>query len=196
MPDEKRFTLAEVREKAADALVAAGRTRGAAEAWARHNIPDPEPPEPERRWVQTARDWETCRGAEGMWWTRRVGGTVVTPAGLTDTYVTTLASLLPRAPVTVTEEMVEKATSAYLSGRGSLVQTGIRAALLAVASDLAQPVHACQHKAEWWGVVDCTGKCLAVRDSAEAKETRKHWDEVYYKAAPHRVVGLAEVDHA
>lgn len=208
---ERTFTLAEVREKERlayrDAKLEDGFSLASAARLAGHRFPDPEPPEPERRWVtlepeKYGRRIDVAREADGTWlWKWIENGMTRGPEPgvhyLTDEVVLALASLLPRVPVTVTEEMVEKAIKTFEQhGVGVFIPVRwiIRAALSAVASDLAQPVHACQHKAKWWGVVSDrqeAGFHLVTRDFAQAVE---HCGLLNQKAQSWRVIPLAEVE--
>jgi hypothetical protein len=195
---ERTYTLAEVRVMQREAYRRAclneSMSYDRADELARTAYPDPEPPEPERRWVMTWDDKEIARDPDGTWWCRRYGK-VKLQEGATDEHMRALASLLPRVPVTVTEEMEAKAFRAYMTSEDG-VWAGIRAALLAVASDLAQPVHACQHKTKWWGVIDNKGSRVLFVDEAEARKSAARWNRNVPDDAPHRVIPLAEVDHA
>jgi hypothetical protein len=188
---ERTYTLAEVRAAVVGALVNEGYSETEAMGRAKYAYPDPEPPEPERRWVTNCDGHEDSRDPSGKWWWRAPGSPVhVYPSKYTDEFVRALASLLPRVPVTVTEEMVEKAMRAYWDRGHHGVTEAIRAALSAVASDLAQPVHACQHTAQWWAVVRRDGRSVwgVYRSEGEAATA---CDNIVH----HRVVALAEVDH-
>jgi hypothetical protein len=190
---ERTYTAADMRA-AYMAGQACDHTTGAARAEALRRWPDPEPPEPERRWVRVGSGQEYS--VEDGCLLRRSS----TPPHDKDVIwtlddISALASLLPRVPVTVTEEMVEKAMRAYWDRGHHGVTEAIRAALSAVASDLAQPVHACQHTAQWWGVVSDrqeAGFHLVTRDFAQAVE---HCGLLNQKAQSWRVIPLAEVDH-
>jgi hypothetical protein len=195
MSDEKRYTLADLRLAYADGAAKWGAYRDHAEEEAARAFPDPEPPE---RWVHLSSDILAALCDNGV----VTGRSHDAPDDECEVIVQTiddvraLASLLPRVPVTVTEEMVEKAMRAYWDRGHHGVTEAIRAALSAVASDLAQPVHACQHTAQWWGVIDNKGSRVLFVDEAEARKSAARWNRNVPDDAPHRVIPLAEVDHA
>lgn len=189
---EKTYTLAEVR---------AAFKRGADYGASSFGIPDVEKvardcypdPEPERRWVKMINSYEHTRNPDGTWRARYIDGPEF-DAGLTDERVAAIASLLPRVPVEVTQEMVMKAKRGYLNDLGDL-DNSLHAALSAVAADLAQPVATCQHKAQWWATVSDSGEHgIFHRNKAEAEDRRSSYDQHYPDCAPHRVVALAEVE--
>lgn len=194
MSDEKTYTLAEVRvlqrEAYRRACLNESMSYDRAEELARTAYPDPEPPEPERRWVETAHQTYCARDPDGSWWTRSEDGKVFRAWQYGDVLVAALASLLPRVPVEVTEAMLEKAKLEYWAYKAT--EKGwhdhfLRAAVEAVAVDLAQPVTICQHKAQWWGVIapNTIGACLGDEGKARALAN----------GIPHSLVlALAEVE--
>jgi hypothetical protein len=206
MSDEKRYTQADLRL----AYVAAATRWGAgsldAERQARKVYPDPEPERPtveHEGWHYRLSDngkhiENTSHRDNPPRWVP------VYPVGR----ILALASLLPRVPVTVTEEMVEKAAESAYNARNygetwasaqvdvkRLWRGDMRAALLAVASDLAQPVHACQHRATRWEVRDRHGFSVPqFPDRKSAENLASIYDHDWPEKAPHRVVNLAEVE--
>lgn len=142
MSDEKTYTLAEVRvlqrEAYRRACLNESMSYDRAEELARTAYPDPEPPEPERRWVETAHQTYCARDPDGSWWTRSEDGKVFRAWQYGDVLVAALASLLPRVPVEVTPALQTKAENAYRRAATDYPSIfGIKAALTAVAADLA-----------------------------------------------------------
>ena len=167
MPDnKKRYTLADLRLAYADGAAKWGAYRDHAEEEAARAFPDPEPPEPERRWARVSDYDEYARTDDGRWMHRpanRAMGGECESALVTDRYVRALASLLPREPVTVDLDnltdrfMGEARFKATQGGEGlAMAWRTARAALEAVAADLAQPA-AQPPKPQWWGVVRTDG---------------------------------------
>jgi hypothetical protein len=155
-------------------------TRGEAEAEAMRRWPDP------LKWVKVGSGQEYAVHDGAL--VRRAE----TPPHNTDVIwtladVRALASLLPREPVTITDAMVEKALDGFVS-RASY-KNGMRAALEAVAADLAAPAPTAQPpKPQWWAVVHED----EIRDFATAVEQCGLLNR-NLTPCPWRVVALAEV---
>jgi hypothetical protein len=149
MPDEKKYTAAEMREAYVQGFVRRGRvTMGQAIDESRIAYPDPAPP---LRWVEDGGSGdEVARSSDGKWWWRQIGSTDESELAVDDSVVRARFMLLPREPVTIPKaqaEMPQALRSAIYRWSTAKhgwraadafrdIESAYRAALSAVAADL------------------------------------------------------------